>query len=441
MAIASPPLSISERLIIKPTSPTPSSLRLHKLSLIDQSLTSMYIPLVFFYPNNNHTDPGRISDILQNSLSRTLTSYYPYAGRLLDNATIDCNDVGAEFFRVRVNCTLLDIINHPDSDAQNVAFPKGLPWANMHDGGLAVFQLSQFDCGGVAVSASMCHKVGDGCTVRNFMGHWVAATRHPTLSLSPKFISESVFPTLPGGPLDVPVMPSKIEDDCVQKRFVFSGAKLDLLNDMVAEESGVRNPTRAELVSALLYKCCTKAAARNNPGPSRRASILVHYANVRQLIGLPCNSAGNILSTFSTAPASESEMNVSRLVAELRKGKERLQNRDNVKENELVLEIVNTLRKGEKPYENPDLDIYFCSSLSKYPAYTADFGWGRPCKVSMPKGPMKNMFFLIDNQSGGGFEALVMLKKKDMSVFERDEELLKFASPVPSSGSAVISKP
>nr|GMC90228.1 acylsugar acyltransferase 3-like [Ipomoea batatas]GMD24941.1 acylsugar acyltransferase 3-like [Ipomoea batatas]GME08953.1 acylsugar acyltransferase 3-like [Ipomoea batatas] len=420
--IASPPLSISERLIIKPTSPTPSSLRLHKLSLLDQALTSMYIPLVFFYPNNNHTDPTRVSDILQTSLSRTLTSYYPYAGRLLDNATVECNDAGAEFFRVRVNCTMLEIINCPDADAQNVAFPTGVPWANVYDGGLAVFQLSQFDCGGIAVSAAMCHKVGDGGTVRNFMGHWVAATRHPKLKLSPSFVSDSVFPTLPSGPLDKPMMPSKIEADCVQKRFVFSGEKLDLLNDVVSQ-SGVKNPTRAEIVSALLYKCCVKAAA------SPRPSILVHYANMRQPLGLPCNSAGNILSTFSTSPAAGDEMDLARLVAELRDGKERLQSKDN----EIVEEIVTSLRTGIKPYENPDLDIYFCSSLGKYPAYTADFGWGWPCKVSMPKGPMKKMFFLIDNLSGGGFEALVMLKKTEMSVFERDEELLRFASPVPIS--------
>lgn len=52
--------------------------------------------------------------------------------------------------------------------------------------------------------------------------------------------------------------------------------------------------------------------------------------------------------------------------------------------------------------------------------------------MSMATGPFSKLFFLIDNQSGGGVEAIVMLDEQDMSIFDRDPELLEFAIPAPN---------
>ncbi|KAH0779788.1 hypothetical protein KY290_006215 [Solanum tuberosum] len=69
-------------------------------------------------------------------------------------------------------------------------------------------------------------------------------------------------------------------------------------------------------------------------------------------------------------------------------------------------------------------------SLIDFPLYKVDFGWGRPIRVSMGTGPFNKWFYLLDNQSGGGVEAIVMMDEQHLAIFERDPELLEFASPI-----------
>lgn len=69
--------------------------------------------------------------------------------------------------------------------------------------------------------------------------------------------------------------------------------------------------------------------------------------------------------------------------------------------------------------------------------YEADFGWGKPiwscmgnADVDIPV--LSNLIFLTDTRSGGGIEAWVTLDEHKMKVFEKDPELLSFASVDPS---------
>uniref|UniRef100_A0A1S4BKN1 Acylsugar acyltransferase 3-like n=1 Tax=Nicotiana tabacum TaxID=4097 RepID=A0A1S4BKN1_TOBAC len=415
--LSSPSLvSICDKSFIKPSTLTPSTLRFYKLSFVDQSFSNMYIPVAFFYPKpqreeSNNSQLSHIADLLQTSLSQTLVSYYPYAGILRDNATVECNDMGAEFLSVKINCPMSEILNHPHAtDAESIVFPKDLPWKNNYEGGnLLVVQLSKFDCGGIAISACLSR---DGCSVINFLNHWANVTRDRRFVVpSPRFVGECV-------------------------RLIFPTVKLDALQAKIAVESGVENPTRAEVVSALLYKSATKAAASSSA--NIQPSKLVHYLNVRTMIKprLPRSAIGNLLSMFSTAATQDIEL--PRLVHNLRKEVEVAYKKDQVDENELVLEIVDSMKKGKLPFEEKDENcttttMYFCSNLCKFPFYSVDFGWGKPERVYLGTGPFKNFFFLKDYQTGRGVEARVMLQKQHMSAFECDEELLEFASSsVPS---------
>ncbi|KAH0777149.1 hypothetical protein KY290_008560 [Solanum tuberosum] len=71
----------------------------------------------------------------------------------------------------------MDQVTHrPD-----LAFPPGLFWKNVphaNDGGrLSVAQLSHFDCGGMAMSVCMSHKVGDARSAFSFLKDWATITR------------------------------------------------------------------------------------------------------------------------------------------------------------------------------------------------------------------------------------------------------------------------
>ncbi|KAH0663163.1 hypothetical protein KY284_028094 [Solanum tuberosum] len=63
-----------------------------------------------------------------------------------------------------------------DSNVKDLTFPQGVPWANGVDRALIVAQLSHFDCGGIALSVCLSHKIGDGSSVYCFLRDWAALT-------------------------------------------------------------------------------------------------------------------------------------------------------------------------------------------------------------------------------------------------------------------------
>ncbi|KAM7278943.1 hypothetical protein ACFE04_006077 [Oxalis oulophora] len=90
-------IEIVRRETIKPSSPTPDHLRKFKLSFLDQLIPNEYVSLLLYYPPKDFDpkDGGNMLDRLKSSLSKTLTRFYPFAGRLNDDVSVDCNDEGA----------------------------------------------------------------------------------------------------------------------------------------------------------------------------------------------------------------------------------------------------------------------------------------------------------------------------------------------------------
>ncbi|KAL7212198.1 hypothetical protein ACSBR2_014967 [Camellia fascicularis] len=115
-------VEIVAREIIKPSSPTPNQFRIYKLCSRDQFSPHHYIPAVFFYADPtrdvNHEELVSIrSQRLKETLSETLTRFYPLAGRLRDNLFIDCNDEGVDYLEARVtHCRLSDILEQPKAE-------------------------------------------------------------------------------------------------------------------------------------------------------------------------------------------------------------------------------------------------------------------------------------------------------------------------------------
>ncbi|CAM8939940.1 unnamed protein product [Rhodiola kirilowii] len=98
---------------LKPSSPTPPSLRYLKLSILDQLITPPYAPIVFFYDQIGH-DKTRVLKLFRDSLSQILQQFYPLAGVLKDDVTVDCNDEGFRYLEAQVNCHMNDFLTNPD---------------------------------------------------------------------------------------------------------------------------------------------------------------------------------------------------------------------------------------------------------------------------------------------------------------------------------------
>ncbi|KAL3537463.1 hypothetical protein ACH5RR_000829 [Cinchona calisaya] len=418
---------ISER-FVKPCSPTPPS-TCHKLSYKEQIMCHEYIPWAFFYPCPSKSST-EIFELLETSVSKTLTYYYPFAGRLTNNSFVDCHDKGVQFTEARIKCSMNEVLDPPNSPLRDLVFPRFLfSGTSPEDGSLLIVQVSNFDCGGVAVGLCISHKVSDASTRCTLSNDWAAVARQPSYVPTPKFNGASVFPPVDDVSFQE-LIASPPTENCVAKRFLFKASKIGELKAM-ASDSGVDRPTRVEVVTALLYRCAM-AATRANSG-SFRPSMLFNAANLRSITvpPLPQNSIGNFITFFPISTSEEDDTKLSELVHKFRNAKLKLLEEYKEKANAND-EFASSLSASENGNEtNQNFDVYYSSSWCRFPFYEVDFGFGKPLLVcTTNECGAKNNFILMDTKDGDAIEAAVTLEELDMSIFQGNEELLAFASLV-----------
>lgn len=248
---------------IKPSSITAPHLRNFKFSLLDQLAPSLYAPMVFFYPMENISNIKDATSYrvnhLKRSLSPFLNRFYPFAGRIKDHVSIDCNDAGVEFFEAKViNTRLNDFLRLPNANALKQFLPVDIESNKSMEMGmdhLVHVQTNTFECGGMALGICWSHKITDGGTASTFMKGWSSMASGLGDEVVPKYVASSLFP-----PMDSSITQHALKldkDRTTTRRFVFDGSKIVKLKDKVASKE-VPKPTRVEAVSSLLWQCATK---------------------------------------------------------------------------------------------------------------------------------------------------------------------------------------
>ncbi|XP_059658762.1 acyltransferase Pun1-like [Cornus florida] len=418
---------------IKPSSPTPSHLKTHNLTLLDQFSPHKYLPLLLFYPSKGYNSPriniNEKSRRLKTSLSQTLNNYYPFAGRLSNGVSIDCNDKGVDFYEAHINCKLSKILEKPDPETLDPFYPQGVPFSDSYNASLVVLQVTFFECGGMAVATCFSHKIADGATACSFISDWAAVTACQSAEkvVFPKFISGIV--SQPNEPPLGTEFQLQMGNSVTTRRYVFSSSKIMELKAMVVD-SGVPKPTRVEVVSTFIFKL-VMSARRANSGSSR-PSLLVQLVNLRPGLSppLPKNSAGNFSWVSSIMAKDESEKDLGALVGAMKKGMAQFSDKylKNLSPTECYYSICDVLKEVKMVMNNNDsMDIFTCSSLCGYPFREMNFGWGAPIWVGYSSIKNNNTILLLDAKEGG-VEAWITLEEKDMAALECDEELLAFAS-------------
>lgn len=208
--------------VIKPSSPTPESLRRYYLSSFDQIEIPDYGNFTFYFVNPG-LDISTISQKLQDSLSRILVHYYTFAGVLVGNDYIDCNDSGVEFIQVRIHCSIHEI-NKKTGINTTVVFPRVDSTPEPGESLVSV-QLNHFDCGGIALGVCVHSKLADGSANTAFMYDWAASARNPSHVPSPLLLSDSLFPRREG----LQHLPFFESPKVVTRKFVFPEAALQRL--------------------------------------------------------------------------------------------------------------------------------------------------------------------------------------------------------------------
>ncbi|KAK4278474.1 hypothetical protein QN277_016315 [Acacia crassicarpa] len=418
---------------IKPSSPTPPNLRIYKLSFLDQGAPIYHTQMLLFYPNieNNFSNDG--CERLKTSLSETLTYFYPLAGRVKENKVIECNDEGVEFCEARVYGFVSDVLKQPNADLGHHFLP--VDDAHLGSGFLVKVQINLFDCGGLAIGVSFSHKIADASTIGSFIKAWsCTAIGCMTESMLPKYVMESHFPSMEFSK-DLPPLEIKPVLSCITRRFVFESSDVTKLKAKASSKL-VEQPTRVEATLALIWRCAA-TTSRINLGITKRPSKFSQVINIRKRTNppLPETCVGNCFSIFvaeteETNDSSTDILDLQSLVVQLRKALE-LFSRERAhklgdKDNPFSL---STVARG---MDVEGIDHYKCSSWCRFGFYEADFGWGKPKWVSIPPKKIKNCIVLMDAHDGKGIEAWVTLIEQDMALFEKNHELLEFASLNPA---------
>lgn len=422
-----PILSAISQTTIRPALATPHALKTYNLSPIDVYTPTTYIPLVLFFPSSSAFDPSLVNktnhiERLKHSLAQTLTTYYPFAGRMSSSGShICCNDHGAQFLEAQVNCSMSEIMenqvnyNNKD-DSFGFLFPPGTVWDELNNNSspLMVIQLNHFDCGGIAMAVSITHKITDGCGLCTFLEHWAAVSSQSGKQVQPYFLSSQSDDS------DKPednFLPPKTRN--VTRRFEFKNSSLTSIRANIAKQGQLENPTRVELLTSLLYR--SSIAAASVCDSTFTPSILIHLANVRSQLMIPMTSVGNHYWTYMVEVKKESEATLSLLMRQIRRGKMELRATEASKMND-----AKKLIAPPSDYTKNGYKLYICSSLCNFPFHKVDFGWGRPSKVCIAEGACANHLVLTD--TADGIEAMVCLEEDQMLMFEKNEEILDAAS-------------
>ncbi|KAL6190526.1 hypothetical protein ACLB2K_036920 [Fragaria x ananassa] len=390
-------VEIVSRETIKPSTPTLPHYRTYNLSFLEQLNPRTYTPIVYFYPkeasaSDHYPNFCDKSNQLKKSLSETLAIYYPFSGRIKDRVSIDCNDEGVIFVEARIKVQLSQILEQPKDEVLDLLFTDKLQWN--YDSNLTVIlavQVSFFDCGGMAIGICMSHKVADTSTMINFINDWAAMTRDDKADqyVSPKFIAATVFPRG-----EIPLPPESVieKGDCISKRFVFDASKVAAIKALTVN-------MRARMIPPLPKSSVGSMVWYYAVSTAEDESVIELHELVTQMKERMAQFCGTYLEKFGKEWPS------------------------------IFLECMEESRKS---FHIQNLVVYRCSSWCRFPIYEADFGWGKPFWVTIASCVLKNTIFLIDTRNGEGIEVYVNLEKQHMDMFERDPELLAFASLNPS---------
>ncbi|XVF35845.1 hypothetical protein REPUB_Repub19eG0006200 [Reevesia pubescens] len=407
--------------------------------------------MVFFYMNQETSIPltdiiasnSKRLQLLKQSLSETLTLFYPFAGRIKDCLSIDCNDEGAYYVEARVNRPLNEFLELPDLSFIPELLPAEVSWTATGAGGyVAMIQVTTFACGNIVIGAFLSHMIVDGPAATTFLRSWAVMTRKSgEEAASPNFDASFVFPQSEAYPKEATLLallsPFLKTGTCLSRRIVFDASAIASLRAKTASSS-VPDPTRVEAVSALLCKCIM--ATSKAKSDIQKSTLINHAVNLRRRAEppVPKYSMGNFLC-IAAALVTSQETELDDLVCHLRKAIRKADG-EFVKSlqgeagllNFCDCEYIKEMGKASSVAAG-EIDFIGFSSWCNFGLYEIDFGWGKPTWVTCTASNKSetvftNMIVLMDTKMGDGIEAYVFLDEQDMVMLEQNDELLAFGS-------------
>nr|QED93052.1 hydroxycinnamoyl-CoA:shikimate/quinate hydroxycinnamoyl transferase [Paeonia lactiflora] len=393
--------------MVFPAKPTPN-VRL-PLSECDQRHAWTHTPTIYFYkPSNNYPISSAI-DTVAEALSRALVLHYPVAGRLHGiqggRFELDCNALGAQLSEAICEADMVEKYGDftPTREMHLELFPS-IDYNTTPIEMLPLFlvQLTKFRCGGLCVGTLTNHTLFDGWGAINFINSWASFARgEEKLNVKPcydrRFLqgngSAPKFRPIECDPL--PLM-NGCSDVKAEARMETKVAMLKLPRNLVEAikkksnhqgQNGGRRPySTFEAITAHVWRCACKARAHDSDQPT----MIRFMIDIRNKLQPPlppgyfgCSALPTVTPTcFSGDIVSRP---LSYAASKIREGIERMTNEyirstlDFLKSQGDMSELRTSFHTAGNNrgffLGNPNLS---CTSLTQFPVYDADFGWGKP---------------------------------------------------------------
>ncbi|XP_019158331.1 PREDICTED: salutaridinol 7-O-acetyltransferase-like [Ipomoea nil] len=434
-------VEIHQKENVRPFSPTPHSLRNYKLSQIDQIEGTHYTSMLFFYNSGgaHHHD----YDELKQSLSKTLSVFYPVAGRVKDGMTIECTDEGVDFVRVNVtNYDLSDLLQICTVDHLRQLLPFD-PYPMDFDPSQPMLgvQVNKFRCGGTAVAICLWHGVADAAAIGGFVQTWSAINRgegggggnlvvDATAIFPPALNFDFSAPTFAAAKL-IKTSGGKYS----KKRFVFRKEEIERMRDEYILPDR-RRPSSVEALSAFLWAAVIRA------NQNAKMHILIQVTDLRKRLNPSFQSMclGNFVYVTAARWMSDGAGGVTAqsLVGKIRESIKKVTG-EHVSKIEVQGGLTTEVEKIAA-FGVDAIKFFGISSLCGFPFHEFDFGWSKPIWF------LAAPFNLTDGANlyktgDGGIEAIIGLIPQVMSSLDKDKEFLDRVSSIQTMSSELPTLP
>lgn len=363
--------------------------------------------MYFYRPSGNWlTQKETIYKTVRTSLSKILVHFYPLAGRLrwLDGSrlVLECNGKGVQLIEAEADADLDTLGDFTPSPHFHHLTPPINYKTPIEEIPLVFVQLTNFKCGGIALSYSISDAVVDGKSALHFISEWANLARGDTLGNAPfldrKFLRAGDLPSAKScfahEQFDYPpllVGKSSCENER-EKETTEAMLKLTKIQvEMLKNEANRTRPyndsdrifTRYEAIAAHIWRCACRARGHVYEQPTGLA-VCVDIRN-RVEPPLPRKYFGNaIVDVIATGCSGDLVTRpLSYAASRIRQAKNSVtsefvhSNLDYLKnlEDFSGLQDIHPMNTNQGPfYGNPNLGVISWMTL---PVYGVDFGWGK----------------------------------------------------------------
>ncbi|ERM93925.1 shikimate O-hydroxycinnamoyltransferase [Amborella trichopoda] len=416
-------ITVKQSSLVRPNAETPV-LEMW-ISNADLVVPRMHVPLLYFFRSNGAPNFFE-SDLLKESLSRALVSFYPLAGRLKRDRRgrieIDCNAEGALFVEAYSDTAIDDFGDFaPTMELKRLA-PKVDYTEDISSFPLVLIQVTFFKCGGVSLCVSVQRHVVDGASTNHFINTWSDITRGVGV-IRPPFIDRTLLrarvPPNPAFPhvefQEAPTMKTRIAEAHVSPVvaiFDITPTWLDRLKRKAQEDGGTASYTTYEVLAGHVWRCVCQARNLQSDQPTK----MYIAANCRSRLQppLPPEYFGN--AVFAAAPLVMSGDLMSKpLKFAAEKIHEAIVRMDNEYLRSALdyLELLpdpDAVKRGAHTFECPNIGVI---SWAKQPSYEADFGWGRPVFMGPAGMAHEGQAFVLRSPKGDSYLCLAISLHED----------------------------